>query len=260
MANKLFLYIDILGFKELIKSGENIYDLYNVIDELNVHTDNDFKCIVFSDTILVYGNDFWLNAVNQGIMWLIEFSQDLFYRLIVKDIHFRAYVTFGEFEHYKLKNIEAYYGDALVNCYEREKEIKCVGVFLDPRLVSMCDIFHVTKYDETAYFVHVMQHLDEVSWPYEEYPIPGEIIESTGMEWWIAYFFRYLENIYKHASDTSLPEPVRLKYQNAWSMISKRHPGPTRRLADFNFDLGEIVDLDWSEPVRRIGTDEGAWG
>ena len=81
MANRLFLYIDILGFKDLVKSGGDIAMLYRTIDELNVHRDRDFTCIVFSDTILVYGAENWLGVSNQGVMWLIEFAQDLFFRL-----------------------------------------------------------------------------------------------------------------------------------------------------------------------------------
>ena len=262
MASRLFLYIDILGFKQLVKSGGDISQLYKTIDELNVHRDRDFTCIVFSDTVLVYASEMWLGAPDQGIMWLIEFAQDLFFRLISKDIHFRAYITLGEFEHYKLENIEAYYGEALIDCYEKEKDIKCAGVFLDDSLIGMCDIFKTTRFSKTAHFVHVMQNLDMISMPYEIYPHPylGEYILSTGMEWWIAYQLYYLCNIFQKSCDELLPTEVRLKFYNTWKMIDLHHSGLTRRLVEAEFDFKQVIDLDWSEPLARIGTEEGAFG
>lgn len=260
MSDRLFLYIDILGFKELIESGGDVFDLFQTIDELNVHNDNDFHCIVFSDTILVYGDDRWLSAPSQAVMWLVEFAQDLFYRLIVKDIHFRAYITIGDFHHYKLNNIEAYYGQALVDCYTKEKDIQCVGVFIDNSLVKYSDIFHTNKFDDNCHFVHVMQHLDQISAPYNSYPLSGYELKATGMEWWTVYLLRYLETIYHHGQDASLSERVRQKHRNAWAMISTRHGGLLQRLVTVNFDFASVVEIDWTEPLARIGTPDGAWG
>ena len=134
MSERLFLYIDILGFGDMVKSGHDVGQIFRHIDALHVHRDKNFKCIVFSDTILVYGDDVWLKLPDSGLMWLTEFAQDLFYRLIPIDIHIRAYITKGDFEHYVMDNVEAYYGKALVECYEREKQIKSTGVYLDSKL------------------------------------------------------------------------------------------------------------------------------
>ena len=130
MADRVFLYIDICGFKELVAHKADVERLYQDINSLNVHRDSDFTTIVFSDTIVVYGSELWLGAINEAVMWLIEFAQDLFYRLISKDIHFRAFITRGDFEHYRLENLDAYYGDVLVDSYETEKTLQCLGVFL----------------------------------------------------------------------------------------------------------------------------------
>jgi len=153
-----------------VRSGFDISELYRRIDRLNVHSDREFTCIVFSDTILVYGVEGWNKYPSHAIMWLIEFAQDLFYNLISIDVHIRAYVTKGDFEHHKLRNIEFYYGSALIDCYEREKKIKCTGVFLDSRLAPLSDIFHLTKYDEDSHFVHVMQHLRRTGLPESAVP------------------------------------------------------------------------------------------
>ena len=78
-------------------------------------------------------------------MWLIEFSQDLLYQIISLYFHIRAFITRGQFNHYKTNNIETYYGPVLIDCYEREKSIKCAGIFLDAGLATHSDIFAFNK-------------------------------------------------------------------------------------------------------------------
>jgi len=70
---------------------------------------------------------------------------------------------------------------------------------------------------------------------------------------------RYLQNIYRHCNDEALPIDVRLKYQNAWKMISSRREGLRRRPIEAEFQFDEVIQLDWTEKLRRIGTEEGAF-
>jgi len=72
VSDRFFLYIDILGFKDLVESGFDILEIYRRIDDLHVHSDKDFTCIVFSDTVIVYGSDAWNRYPNQAVMWLVE--------------------------------------------------------------------------------------------------------------------------------------------------------------------------------------------
>lgn len=260
IPERFFLYLDILGFKELIQDDEKITFLYQAIDKLNVHKDHDFHTIVFSDTILVAADLSWNEMPRQAIMWLIEFSQDLFYRLAHRDIHFRAIVTKGQFAFAQMENYEAYHGKALIDSYLKEGTIKCCGTFLDNRLVRHSNIFRTSKYDQDVSFVHLMQHLDDISFPYSEYPISGDPLTATGMEYWTAYLIRYLSIVYEHAQNADLNSDVRGKFLMTWEMISKRHEGLLRRLAEANFEAAMVIEMDWSEPMRRIGTKEGAWG
>ncbi len=260
MSRKLFLYIDILGFKDLVESGFDMTELFEIIDENPVHRDRDFTSIVFSDTMIVYASEEWNSHKNMGVMWLVEFAQYLFYRLISKNINIRAYITEGEFHHYKMKNIEAYYGEALIECYLREKDIKCTGVFIDRKLSSYSDIFKLTKFDENCSFVHVMQHLDMISFKEDYYPISGEELEATGMEWWVAYLLYYIKNLNDVMEQENLPKDISLKYSNTWKMIESKHSGLLKALRKFNFEFSRVIEMDWSEPMARIGTENGAWG
>lgn len=144
MEDRLFLYIDILGFSELVSKSSEVMQLYNIIDRLNVFEhEPHFKCLVFSDTILVYSEPNWPRN-SSLIMWMCEFAQDLFYRLIGRNIHFRAILTSGEFRHSKMKHIDAFFGEALVKAYQDEKEIVCMGLFIDAELAPLSSIFETT--------------------------------------------------------------------------------------------------------------------
>ena len=55
MQKKYLLYIDILGFANLVsKKPKEVKKIYEVVNELNVHRQSEFKAIIFSDTILIY--------------------------------------------------------------------------------------------------------------------------------------------------------------------------------------------------------------
>ncbi|MFZ0268336.1 hypothetical protein [Caulobacter sp.] len=246
MSERLFLYIDILGFSELVTDDDAMADIFSRIDKLNVHTDRDFKTIVFSDTILVYGDGLWLAHKSQAVMWLCEFAQDLFHHFIKIDRHFRAYLTIGNFVHETKKHFQAFYGQALVECHNKEKEIKSTGLYMDNKLIEYSDIFRVNQYDDDCSFVHIMRALDEVSFDYKEYPIHSILVESTGIDEFVAPFFVYLRNIWNHQHDGSLHETVRLKYENTWKMISSRHAGLLKVLVENDFDPVAVSKMDWS--------------
>ena len=98
---KYLLYIDILGFADLVKNDkEKVRKLYQVINSLNVHTHKAFSTLVFSDTILVYNKDDPNSPDDHRYisMYSIEFAQDLCYSLIGQDIYFRAIIDYDEFE------------------------------------------------------------------------------------------------------------------------------------------------------------------
>ena len=251
MSERLFLYIDILGFSELVADDVAMAEIFSRIDKLNVHTDRDFKTIVFSDTILVYGDGLWLNHKSQAVMWLSEFAQDLFHHFINIDRHFRAYLTIGNFVHETKNHFQAFYGQALVDCYNKEKEIKSTGLYMDNKLIGYSDIFHVTPYDDDCSFVHVMQALDSISFDYKAYPIDPILVDSTGMDEFVAPFFVYLKNIWKHFHDEKLQEGVRLKYKNTWKMIESRHPGLLKVLVENDFNPVCVSKMDWTVAMGR---------
>jgi len=132
MDEKYLLYIDVLGFSDLVLRHGGVDDLYRQIDELHVHRHHAFKAIAFSDTLLVYNeidpaDD---SARRYLVMFMSEFAQDLLYRLIGRDLYFRAYLTKGEFDHKHLADLQSFYGEALIRAYQHERRSSTQAKYL----------------------------------------------------------------------------------------------------------------------------------
>jgi hypothetical protein len=222
---KYFLYIDILGFSSLV-TEDRIGDLYRRLDSLNAHKHPSFSTIVFSDTVVIYNKDDldWDETDKTALVSrLCEFGADLFYRLVSQDIHFKGYICCGDFLHSKLKHIEAFYGRALVESYQRTRTLQRTGLFVEDGLVPYIGIFKSDKYNEHCHYVHLLRGLREFDGEGASYPTSWSSFESMGDEVFLAYDFTYLKNIHTHMSDTKLESNVRVKYLSAWHMIQKRH-------------------------------------
>jgi hypothetical protein len=260
MPAKYLLYIDMLGFSDLVRRRGAVKKLYETINVLNVHRHDAFKTIAFSDTLLVY------NTVNPTtkhdreylIMYSCEFAQDLFYRLIGRDLHFRAYLTLGEFEVDEFENLQAFYGEALIDAYERERRIECTGLFIDNDLLSDCNIFRYDKYDDACSYVHLMQSLGRITFPDNStYPIDPILVFDTDESWSLAHDFAYLSNIYRHMNDTDLPPRVRTKHATAWNIIRQRHKRVLDTLEAHDFHPNSICEGEWSEAISRVSEGTG---
>lgn len=150
-AKKYLLYIDISGFAHLsCKNDKSIREIYETINELNVHRHHAFDTIVFSDIILVSNkhdaND--QHSHEYLVMFACEFVQDLLFRCKSKnlDVPFRAILNYGEFEYYNLNNISCYHGKALIESYKKEKEVNGVGLFIFKSIAKYNNIFATIKY------------------------------------------------------------------------------------------------------------------
>lgn len=222
MIEKIFLYIDILGFSKMTnKNPEKIEQVFNILDTIKVHKHLAFKTIVFSDTILVFNED---NSRSDDyyITYLCEFVQDLFYRTIHLNVYFRAVITKGEFKYQKLNNIESYYGKALVDCYNKEKEIKSIGLFIDKKFSNDVITFETVDYNSNFNFVILNQSLDYLnSVSNGQLPIEYEYFQETDMLGRIDEDLLFLREI-EYLKNNHPNKSVKLKYENTY-MIYKNH-------------------------------------
>lgn len=255
--DRLFLYVDILGFSNLIKNTEKVDRLFCIIDSCQFHKDSNYRCLVFSDTILVYNTNVCLGDGYKSIevMFLLELAQDLFLRLSGEDVFFRAIITEGPFKVKKLTNIQAFYGEALVEAHNDEKAINCIGLFLDPSLRRLNKHFQTKIYSSEYDFVYLSPMVSRFESPKNlsepiksktitTYPIRPEAITDFGGENQLYKELVTIIQIFKNIKK-SKDERVKGKYQNAWRMYQCAYPELTEIIARRSFDLNMISKISW---------------
>jgi len=256
LIDRYFLYIDILGFADLVESAPSrVADLYEVISTLNAHQHQSFGTIVFSDTILIYPKfeaGMGERADAYFIMYLCEFAQDLLYRLRNRDIYFRAVLTQGKFTHYFLDAIPCFYGSALIDAYRSEKKIKAIGLFMDRRCSPHNQIFRTGAFNDRFEFVYLWQSLEEFT-PHGiyEFPYPdASIFSDTDLPWKLAEDAVILENIARNRNSTD--RAISEKHSNTWKLVYARYPAILRELEKANFHPRVFCPkLDWTEYITR---------
>lgn len=255
MQNRYLLYIDILGFSELVRGAPaRVQDLYRIIDSLNVHRHHAFKTIVFSDTILVYSKDSLLQGNRDHeyvVMYSCEFAQDLMYRFVGTEFAFRAVLKFGEFDHYRLTRTECFYGRSLVDAYLMEKSVKCVGLFIDEPSQRYNRIFPVCRHSDDLSYVYLNQATQRTyEYIAEALPIfEPQIYESADNASAFVRDAQWLKETYERANKHPSPD-VRLKYLTAWNYQLQRYPKLLYPLLQSGFDLRTVSPrVEWPLPA-----------
>ncbi len=259
--DKYLLYIDVLGFTQLVESdSERIQQLYTIIDSLNVHKHEAFSTIVFSDTILVYNRyDPTTEADHQYfVMYAIEFAQDLLYRTIGQSLFFRAVLTYGRFDHYKLKNVECFYGPALISAYKREKAIYSTGLFIDNVCNNYNDIFKSSRYDDSLHFVYLTQPFERLWSDCEgKLPAPRVFFEGTDEDYFILPDLRILQDT-KELMEHDPDPRIRVKHLSFWQFYRHRYRGMLDFIEKEGFrPEGLCPDYDWNNAKEAFSRDYG---
>ncbi len=226
---RAFLYIDILGFKDLINTNSpKIKKIFEIFDSLKVHKQRHFfslQTVVFSDTVLILNkNDTETNAVHLYVTYLIEYTQELFYKLAGINVYFRAILTFGEFNFEQLKNIQAYYGLALIDTYEGEKKLRGFGLFVDKNISNEVVIFHKAHFSEKFDFVFLCQSLKNLySITNGILPIDINILTDTDDCYRIDEDLRFLREVEYLMSNYPVEE-IREKYRTVYNIYKSEFP------------------------------------
>jgi hypothetical protein len=256
MKKKYLLYIDILGFADLVlHRPEEVRRVYQIIEGLNCHKHDAFRVIVFSDTLLIYNIDdpFLDHDHSYIVMFMIEFTQNLLYSFAGKGFFFRSVLVNGEFEHTSPSNIERFFGSGLVRAYLSEKSIPCTGLFIHTDCQKYNDIFPVEPFNEEFSFVYLNQSLDRLmSGELGDLPVKGYWLEQTDSQWQLAKDIRFLSDV--HSLMRSHIDPrVRQKFLMTWDFYRRRYEKLTRLLEENRFDPQCIsTDFDWREANKRM--------
>ena len=141
---RFLLFLDILGFKELIKS-KGALEIYEIIDnalrsfdrweELN----GSFKTIHFSDTFIFYHEPRGYSRV--GFFDIYAISGMILSALLASEIPARGAISFGEFEvnFDSTGRHQVYIGQALIDAHEAEQSEKWIGITILPSAWKPCE-------------------------------------------------------------------------------------------------------------------------
>lgn len=236
---KYLLYIDILGFSNLVKeTSEKLQELFSEIDNLNVHKHYAFKTVMFSDTILVWNITPPVSQHDHEylIMYACEFVQDLLLRSIQLGIQFRAILISGEFQYEKMENIEAYHGKALISAYNKEKEIDAMGLFIDKKISRYNRHFASSDFDKDLKFVFLTKCIESFYSIREGlFPVDSFSVEQTDEFYNIPNEVKYLQ-ILKENIDKQTDSKVRGKYLHTYHYYKVRYSNLISKLEEANFD------------------------
>lgn len=134
---KYLLYVDILGFKDIVrkKPPEDIYaivdnclEVFYRLERLN----QIFSPIYFSDTIIFYQS--CEEYIETAFADIYAMAGNIFTTLMASGIPIRGVISFGDFnvknDSQNRNNI--FYGDTLIEAYETESKQKFIGIVLTP--------------------------------------------------------------------------------------------------------------------------------
>lgn len=259
MSTKYLLYIDILGFSDLVKTDPlQIERIYGVLDSLNVHRHHAFRTIVFSDTVLVYNcfdpkpND---EKEHEYLVWYsIEFAEDLHHRLTGQGLYFRAVLVSGEFQHYALENIDCFFGKALIEAHARERAIPSVGLFIDTTCNQYNRYFRTEQFGNQLHFVYLNRSVESLQQETNgELPVDPALLDSNYPNLvWQVRFLRDIHSMKRNHTDPS----VRTKFLTAWDFYQRRYPKLLKALEEGGFDMKVFnPKYDWSQQLRALEED-----
>lgn len=253
-ADRYLLYIDILGFEKLaLEERSKVERIYRILDSLNAHKHPNFKTIAFSDTILVYNPDAVTNRQEaEYIVWyLSEFAEDLHHRFTGQDLYFRAVLVAGDFSHYKLDNIECFFGHALIDAYKREKGLPGIGLFISDECNALNKYFRTARFNDGLSFVYLNRSLEYLhEFTGDRYPAPyPEVSDVSPHAPWGVEFLRGVYIAMRQNPDPS----IRAKYLATWDFYARRYPGMLKALVDSDFSLSSLAYKDaWKDEVTAM--------
>ena len=271
MKKHFILYLDILGFSDLIDTPDRASEVLRIIDSLNVHRHDAFEVIFFSDTLLVF-NKFEIKSEadsRYAVMFLCEFAQDLLFRCLGKGYFFRGIVTHGDFHRERMKNVDAFFGPATRDAHKAEKELKAVGLFIDNFCLQFSSVFHARRYNEGFSFVFLTQAISGLHFHHNSPVNNGgsspKSDEDAGVVFpldWILVFASGLEDVltkecsFVHsigsAMKAQIDEPIRRKYETTWGLYKDEYPTFMKAFVDAGMQPDFISQGDWSEAKASL--------
>lgn len=239
------LYIDILGFKELVKREPILAAMiYEAIDSSHVHDEDSlFNTVVFSDTIISHNKKPISDNRREIVESACEFVQELQYRFVEQSVYFRAILLLGEFDNYRLKNIRCIYGPALIDAHLQEKEIPALGLFIDDAANADNSFFSTTRFGKNLSFVFLNRSFEKLQKDSGGIlPVDTSCLIASPDEYReIVHDIRMAQEIYNNMHKQE-DFRIRTKYIISWHLLRGRYPKILDALEAKNFSPRAICD------------------
>ncbi len=137
---RIFAYIDILGFKEMVKtqnSGKAHDVLKNFVYNDSLKMNTDFEIINFSDTIIFYTKQAGFSQ--QLFDDIIYISRMFVIEMLQQKIPVRGVINYGELniDIDSKSKTKMYWGQGLIDAYEAEKTENLIGLFVLPEAIRI---------------------------------------------------------------------------------------------------------------------------
>jgi hypothetical protein len=244
---RYLLVISILGFSSLVEeSRKKVRSLFKVIDSLEVHNHRFFNTVVNADKIIIYNNDEPMNESDHRyfVMYACEFVQRLIYKTLKFNVYYRAILTYGEFEHYTMQNIEPMWGRAYNFAIQKLQEIECLGLFIDRRIKKHNYVFVTRPYDPEIDFLYLNQSLDRLEYDFEHGDVNIQYkYNETDRYHSLEDDIRYLKQIH-HLMLDSYDPLVRSVFLATWQFFKLQYKRVLAVVEYQDFDLERLVDFE----------------
>lgn len=180
-------------------------------------------------------------------MYSCEFVQDLLYRLAGSAVFFRALLSFGDFNHYKLEHIQCFYGTALIEAYRREKTLPASGLFMAENCLANNHIFPTTQFAADLHFVFLCPSLENLqSDSGGSLPVAPILVTDADNYPFIVHELRYLGDVFDTSRKHSDPN-ARSKLATTYDLYRQRYPQLMTVFEKSSFDPSPILpSFDWS--------------
>ena len=181
------------------------------------------------------------------VQWLFEFAVDLQYQLSQLNVFFRAVLLKGPFNNYKQQGVDCFYGQALIDAYTKEKDVKCVGLFLDKSSNQHHGGFSTIRHNDDLVFAYTSDSLEaHAKYSGNRVVLDKFVLDETDDCFLLSYDVKYLSQLYNFGHKHPNPD-VRIKFLAALNYYEQRYPNFIRALIDSKFDVKIVCkDYDWS--------------
>ena len=253
---RFLLYIDILGFKDMtLTEPRKVARIYSILDRFNVFKHPNFKTIVFSDTILTYNPiEVHTDPDREYMVWyLTEFAEDIHHRLVGQDVWFRAVSVAGDFNHYRLNNVECFFSASLITAYLAEKKLPLIGLAMHRSCQPYNRYFQIEPFTSDYAFVCLARQLREYQKVVgDELPFVDSVIDDFVPA--MPEAVRFLRDLYTLMRTHEEPA-VRAKALATWDFYSRCYPKIIAALLQADFSLDALAPPGtWSDAEAMLET------